>query len=725
MQIVRICLKNMKAKNLTKLAEHNINVPKFIILNESHKDLTDRLEKFLPNQKVAIRSSHSTEDLKDCSNAGKFLTFLNVENNRIDYVNKVFEYCKTVSNGQTEVIVQEMIDSDYSGVIFTSNPQGLLNEMVVNIGCGLGDKVVDNKIDTTTYYKNKFNNRGYYETKGNSPIIKESIIEKLFELGFKIESIYGNPMDIEFAIKKDTVYCLQARPITTLKTSKTIVLDNSNISENFPGVVCPLTSDFVSTVYSVAFKDAISKICTSKQLKDFEPIVNNMVIENNSRMYYKIDNWYKLLEQLPFSTKLLEIWEEMIGINDMNYVKSKVSLFDKTTLGLKFIKIIFTTQKQMHNLDVYFKKEIENYRKRILDGNLKDTLSLYNDIKDDFGSKWGITLYNDLYAFIFMALSKKFENKIVNGIDDIESAKPIQLLKEISKALKHGDEEKINILKSKFISLYGDRYIEELKLETKTPRVNPSLLDSIITNNINIDSKRTSECKTKESFFEKYAKKGIRGREISRLNRSRLFGVVREIFIHIGKEFVNMKYINAYEDIFYLRYYEIEQAILNGSDNVDFKCLIQERKETLKLHFELPTYDRLLFSVEPFSKYPLNVNDNCFGVVSSNLRGIPVSNGICVGEAIVIDKVNFDMDVTDKILVTKSTDPGWVFLMEKAKGVITERGSLLSHTSIVARELQKPSIVAITNITDIIKTGDVIEIDGTVGTVKILKQREI
>ena len=68
------------------------------------------------------------------------------------------------------------------------------------------------------------------------------------------------------------------------------------------------------------------------------------------------------------------------------------------------------------------------------------------------------------------------------------------------------------------------------------------------------------------------------------------------------------------------------------------------------------------------------------------------------------------------------TDPGWVFLLISAKGVIAEKGSILSHTAIISREIKIPSIVGVDDATTIIKTGDYIKMDAYTGKIKILKR---
>ena len=68
------------------------------------------------------------------------------------------------------------------------------------------------------------------------------------------------------------------------------------------------------------------------------------------------------------------------------------------------------------------------------------------------------------------------------------------------------------------------------------------------------------------------------------------------------------------------------------------------------------------------------------------------------------------------------TDPGWVFLLATASGVVSEKGSLLSHTAIISRELKIPAIVGVENLLNTIHTGDLIEMDGNKGTIKIIKK---
>ena len=211
-------------------------------------------------------------------------------------------------------------------------------------------------------------------------------------------------------------------------------------------------------------------------------------------------------------------------------------------------------------------------------------------------------------------------------------------------------------------------------------------------------------------------KLGIENREKSRLNRSRIFGIVRELMLQIGKCLVVQKRIKAIDDIFYLKIDEVEQL---SDCAMDLKTIISERKRQYEIFSHLPPYSRLIFADHEFDKNHDIINTYVQKKEELKLQGTPCSSGKVSGEALVITSATQSYDVKNKILVTRSTDPGWVFMLAKSKGVISERGSLLSHTAIISRELKIPSIVGVHDATKTIKNGDRITIDGENGIITI------
>jgi rifampicin phosphotransferase len=102
------------------------------------------------------------------------------------------------------------------------------------------------------------------------------------------------------------------------------------------------------------------------------------------------------------------------------------------------------------------------------------------------------------------------------------------------------------------------------------------------------------------------------------------------------------------------------------------------------------------------------------------LRGIGCSAGRVRGRARVVLQPEQHLHIRGEILVAPMTDPGWVFLMVPASGLIVERGSVLSHTAIIGRELGIPTVVAVPEATSRITDGQLIELDGAAGIIRLL-----
>ena len=208
------------------------------------------------NRRVAVRSSATAEDLPEASFAGQQETYLNVMGAE-ELLNKIKD-CYASLFGQRAlayrknhgflnkdvalaVIVQEMVESESAGVLFTANPMTAnKDEILVNASFGLGESVVSGAVTPDSFLldsNGKINKkvlgsketqiiyceRGTRKTISTKKEQKESFsitenqLQKLAEQGKRIEEHYKMPMDIEWGICGGKVYILQARAITTLK----------------------------------------------------------------------------------------------------------------------------------------------------------------------------------------------------------------------------------------------------------------------------------------------------------------------------------------------------------------------------------------------------------------------------------------------------------------------------------------------------------------------------
>ena len=775
-----------KAENLFKIQENGFAVPPFFcVFGDNAKEAEAFAESFFDgSDMVSVRSSASSEDGKVASFAGQFRTELELPLNEINAAVKrvctvpegagFAEYCKINGTNSDKItvcaIVQKMIFADCSGIIFTANPQGILNETVVVVGSGTGDNVVGDKADTTAYYYSNSDGLYYSERHGNSPLISEKTLKALVGQAENIKEFFGaeNEYDIEFAIKDGDIFILQARPITTLpKADMPIILDNSNIVESYPGITLPLTQSFIRTAYYRVFRSVLLRLTREpKTVDEAYEILRNMVDAANCRIYYRISNWYDVILFLPFSKKIIPVWQEMLGVKNKSvtsHADKKIGFLTHARVTFSFLKLLITCPKLMDRLDGEFKEMISFFDSLDLDkADSAEVLAHYQKLLEMVSEKWDVTLVNDMYSFIFTGLlkhrlrAKKIPdpdaeaNRCISGLNGIESMKPVNELIKIAELVRENGEFPMlkNIRTAEdyrayleqggdtakmiadYIGLYGDRNAEELKLESKTFRTDPQLLVKKIVqyagNGISLgETSANSESKPLKGLCGVFAKKaaaGIKNREKSRLNRSRLYGMMRSMMLKIGGDLAAAKRISEPRDIFYLDYSEVERAVKSGED---MRELIESRRGQYSRFEKLPAYSRLVFAEKVFDKSPENIGGMTADHRADILTGIPWSGGKARGEILVIDDPSSCPDTAGKIIAAKMTDPGWVFLLAGAAGIVTEKGSLLSHTAIISRELGKPAVVGVDGAARLLKSGDVAEIDGTLGKITIIERTEI
>ncbi|MDO4876861.1 MAG: PEP/pyruvate-binding domain-containing protein [Oscillospiraceae bacterium] len=747
-----------KADNLILMRDNGIPVPEFVVV-------TDGKAPDVAWEISSVRSSADVEDGASDSFAGQFDTFLGVAENelqeRIDLCmasvsNKgAAEYLKQREIGKDikmSVIVQKMIDADLAGIMFTSNPQGIMNECVITVGKGTGDKVVSDRTDTTSYYYNTNDDLYYYE--GADDMLTSDQIHDLIGISSKIKELLGDYLDIEFSIKDGRIYILQARKITTFAgcdPSKFLILDNSNIVESYPNLSLPLTCGFVGFVYSGVFEGLCRRIIgEGKYLDGLKPVFGNMVGNVNGRMYYKISNWYTLIKFLPFRKKIIPVWQEMLGVKNKTYDEKqdmKVSFAERMRINRRIIRAFLNSPSEMEKLNREFIRINDEFYMSYHEGmSNEELLAQYAVIEKKLLACWDITLINDLYTFVYTGLLKHFlrkkyddaddkTNEFLSGITNIESLKPVRAMIDLAYHRKELSQEEFEKRTEEYIKLYGDRNLEELKLESPTFRTDPSLLIR------KIDEYCEDEAKLEEIYksimkddardmsgesrrIRKLAARcttGISNREISRLNRSRIYGMVREIVRSLGKNFLAAGLIDSEKDIFYLTY---DEMFAMAKEPFDAKDRIKQRKNEYRMYKCLPAFSRIIFEKKEFSKHHVSVNSHRMRSSEDVMQGVPCSGGISEGEALVVEDISMLEGCKDKILVTKMTDPGWVFYLASAKGVISQKGSILSHTAIISREIGIPSVVGVTDVMNRINTGDIVKMDGSSGRIEIVRRKE-
>jgi pyruvate,water dikinase len=218
----------------------------------------------------------------------------------------------------------------------------------------------------------------------------------------------------------------------------------------------------------------------------------------------------------------------------------------------------------------------------------------------------------------------------------------------------------------------------------------------------------------------RHAQRRVRDRENLRLERTRLFGRVRRIFLEMGRRLAAVEVFDDPRDVFYLEVHEVLAFAEGRATTVDVRGLAALRKAEWKEYSDgPPPADRFETRGAVYHGHDFRGAETATTAAAGEVKkGLGCSPGIVRGPVrIVRDPTVTTLD-PGAILVAEHTDPGWIMIFPSARAVLVERGSLLSHAAIVARELGIPAVVSLAGVTRWLHDGDWVEIDGTTGTVR-------
>ena len=560
-----------------------------------------------------------------------------------------------------------------------------------------------------------------------------------------------------------------------------ILWDNSNIIESYPGVTTPLTFGFIIQMYESVYVQLCRLLGVSESdLTSNKELFANMLGLIQGRVYYNLLSWYKALALLPGYHLNAEFMEKMMGVKERFELKDikKRTHWQERWRVLVMLRSMISNLRALPKMRSTFQSDFEQVMAKYnqIDLNLQraeELMVLYQEFEQTLLKKWKAPLVNDFFAMIYFGVTQKLavkyglpegiHNDLLCGASDIISTEPIHRIQRISTKIgaqaetrslfqNHSAEEILKKLPkfpevhqdiSAYLEKFGDRCVGELKLETLTYKQDPAALIQIIQSyvrqgiqessgpRIDIQMRLAAEQKVRDhlkgkplkrwifNYFLRQTRIMVSARENLRFERTRGFGKVREIFVAMGKIFYAEAIIQDPRDIFYLKHTEIFDFIKGTSVTPELSELIAFRKEKYAQYQKNPTQER----IETFGMvYQGNRFDQQKSkeVLQGDLTGLGCCPGRVRAKVQVIHDPKEVEDLNGDILVTSSTDPGWVTLFPTASAILVERGSLLSHSAIVSRELGKPCIVGITNLLQRVKTGDWVEMDGSTGVVKII-----
>ncbi|MDQ3308903.1 MAG: PEP-utilizing enzyme [Gemmatimonadota bacterium] len=578
------------------------------------------------------------------------------------------------------------------------------------------------------------------------------------------------------------LYVLQTRPITTLPpTGERRVWDNSNIVESYAGVTSPLTFSFARSVYEQVYRQFCGLMGVDEALIDRNRhVFANMLGLIRGRVYYNLLNWYRALALLPGFSVNRAFMERMMGVrqkleNPPHAPAAAGRLQDAGRL-LRMLGRMTREHRRLEREVPAFHAHVNAVLAPLAEQELAtqspDALVvLYRRLEDQLLRQWQTPLVNDFFAMIwFGVLGRLMEswlpgeppalvNDLLAGEGGIVSTEPARRVAELAHRVRQtpallaafdiqpDDAALWSQLDGVFaadvrayLEEWGDRCANELKLETITLRDDPAALLGTIRSYVAAgveppDPAREQEIRLaaervvrrllrgprRAVFFRVLAqtRRRVRDRENLRFERTRVFAVVRRIMVALGAQLARAGRLDAPRDIFYLTVEEVFGFIDGTATTGNLRGLVALRRAEWDGYMRASAPPERFTSIGPPELGRWEVTDIAGAQPDGEaLQGLGCCPGIVRAPVRVVRDPREAGDLSGRILVAERTDPGWTLLFPAASGLLVQRGSLLSHSAIVAREVGLACIVAIPGLLETLRDGETVEMDGTTGRVR-------
>lgn len=732
---------------------------------------------------VAVRSSGVAEDLDDASYAGQYDTVLDVtgadavlEAIRTCLASAngarvaTYELEADARSHEMAVLVQTLVRPDAAGVAFSANPlTGDRDEVVVNATRGLADRMVAGEIDSDEWRVRRTPSGDSITRAISQPqgAIDASDAAAIAALARRVEEVRRGPQDIEWALANGRLYLLQARPITMLPVAPEIEAPKGTWEKDashFPGPVCP----FAATTHldGEVFGNLVS---------DIGLMIDNIegrVIGHEVYIHIEPDDggskpppWWvvglvvRLLPSLRkkmrrakevlasgYLTELPRRWNRELRTRQLEAIERfaavELAALDEPAL-VDHVRALRTFAGE--SMRLHFELVIPH---------AVGTHELVSTCEELLG--WDTSRAAQLLQGLSTASSAP--TRELAAIADL--ARPRGATRAIIETGAEGFLEELRAVDPEV----HDRIREHLRfwgLRTFGPDVSaPNVADrldlvagsiaALIAEGAIPDLEparqeliaearaRLSDPAARRRFDESlaFAELTYPLREDNViLTDQMVIGLLRVAGLEVGRRLVARGLVAQVEDVWMLTVDEAEEHLAHGRDA---RVLVKRRRAEMlwvsanpgPLHYGpapssppslrgLPEAARrlnggLLFLMEEELARPAASSGD-------GIQGIAASSGVYRGKVRVITDVH-DLHELEpgEVLVCPSTTAAWMMVFNKAGALVTDHGSVLTHTSIVAREHRLPAVVATQRATTELETGDEVIVDGTRGTVTLV-----
>jgi pyruvate,water dikinase len=774
----------------------------------------------------AVRSSATVEDAAGMSFAGQFESILNVRG--VDALLDAIKTCwlslfseralvylarqrVPAEKVRMAVLVQEMVEADHAGVVFTADPlTGATDRFVVECVSGLGDGLVQGTVQPERAVVEKRTGRVLASPADDrsadsfvranhvdavrladkavrAPMLSPATLARLCDLARRTELLFSAPQDIEWAQRDGELFLLQSRPITTKAPVKTWedrqVWTNVNIGEVMPDVMTPMTWSLMQSVLGVV--GSLFRLLGADATR--APLAGLVA----GRLYFNANTSLAAVRPFSFLHKGLPDLARTVGgdlVEAYRQAPLTLSPEDLPDLGFRWPKYILSWPRILFDLITHLPRrgdasmdrvknrtdelvrldlgamsapELTHFCIRLFREAFKDwdllylmaqaaALPVFKKACRDWLGESDLTLGGRLFAALGgmpdaeagLALWRLAVLAHADGDTEaaVSSEKSWPEVRSKLRLTEHG--RKFLAAWDAFMTGHGHHCRGELELFNARWSETPDYILGLVRGYLRsmgqsdpLENQRrlaeererlTVQCRArlknpiKRWIFShslRRAQELTVYREKLKSQGVRQFAFLRRVLLVLGQRLHEQGSLSCRDDIFFLEISELE-PVATGGASFDWRERIELRRREYEKNLKLNPPRVVNGIFDPNAPgWPVANAD------AKLLEGIAVSPGVVTGTARVILRADEHEHVlAGEILIAPFTDPAWSPYFITAAGLVVEQGGILSHGSIVAREYGLPAVTNVASATRVIRTGDLVQVDGNRGRVSVLKR---
>jgi pyruvate,water dikinase len=685
------------------------------------------------------------------------------------------------------VIIQQQIESESAGVAFSLNPlNNCYDEALINANDGLGETVVAGEVDPDVFVVDRLAHQ-IIETKIGAKgavtrlnpaggtvrstrppeaaaCLSPAQVHQIARLIDQVEAVCQKPIDIEWAFAQDRLYLLQVRPITTYLplpeemitapgAPKRLYANSTLIEQGLQKPLSVLGTDFLGYV--------LNKV--GGPVAEGAIGLDGVTFTVGGGYYMNISHalmmGMKNASLAPGSTGDPRVTAILDSIDMKQYLGGDLPAKLKAMRG----KMIFNILKKYQNA---LPKEIRRIETFSGEGQpLQAQAARLTGMLTFFYGDYGIPMIlaaqiaQQRIKGLFKQDAAQVQDHLINLGISLPGNKTTEMGEAMcalaaSPEIDHYDTpaDFLTALErgslspdfacrwEGFMAEFGMRCPAEIDPATPRPKEQPALFFEYIKNmslgldgsSSFFDKARTKREAAYQALHEIALKKGKnKARALENYYKTWLiFGGFRETPKHyvitvidlfrrqalaIAQTFAAEERLDRPEQIFDLTIADIDMA--RWDTGLDLRSLAQERTLLINKIKKSHLVARVIDSRGKIYYPPRKA------AADGELIGVPISPGVVQGRVKVLRYASEKKLLPGEILVARATDPGWTPLFINARGIILEIGGALQHGAVVAREYGIPCVSGLDGATDLLKDGQLVEVDGSNGIVRILGEK--